>query len=77
MVIITNYERYDIKARAARVGITLTELLNAANKQTGRRMRMPDFNKARKGVDRSPGAEQTLAVADRILAELEIERNIK
>jgi hypothetical protein len=40
-------------------------------------MRMPDFNKARKGVDRSPGAEQTLAVADRILAELEIERNIK
>jgi hypothetical protein len=40
-------------------------------------MRMPDFKKARSGIDRSPSAEQTLAVADRILAELEIERNVK
>jgi len=75
--IIRRVERYNIKSRAAAVGLTLTELLRACNARTGRRMGMPDFTKARKGIDRSPGAEQTLEVADGILQELELEHNIK
>jgi hypothetical protein len=70
-------ERYNIKARAAEAGVLLKDLLAECNKRTGRKMRLCDFTKARAGIDRSPGAEQTLEVADQILRELELHNKRK
>lgn len=65
------YERYDIKGRAALVGISLKELLEKTNERTGYKMDLPAFVRARRGQDRSPSAELALATADQILKEYE------
>lgn len=78
MILISlKYERYDIKGRAAKVGISLKELLEEANKRTGCKMDMPRFTRARRGIDRAPSAELTLEVVDQILSEYESKLNIR
>jgi hypothetical protein len=74
ILISLKYERYDIKGRAAMVGISLKDLLDEANKRTGCKMDLPRFTRARRGQDRSPSAELTLETADAILKEQENKR---
>jgi len=77
ILISLKYERYDIKGRAAMVGIPLKDLLEEANKRTGCKMDMPRFTRARRGIDRTPSAELTLEVVDQILSEYESKLNIR
>lgn len=69
------YEAFNIKARAAALGITLDELRDAANKRTGLNKYPSDFTRARNGRDSSDSAKRIIAAADRILAEIELEHN--
>lgn len=71
------YERYDIKGRAAMLGISIKELLEKTNERTGYKMDLPAFVRARRGEMRTPGAELTLETADAILKELENKRGVK
>jgi hypothetical protein len=72
-----NPGRYAIRPRAQAVRVALTELLRAANKQTGYKIAPTEFYKGISGTYHRPSMDKTLAVVDRILAELEIEMDFK